>query len=142
LGANLLAPFYFLTKGALRLFNFKSKVTALNENEMVLGEQRVKIEKLTIAKWRELFAVVDKLPGLIVQVLTAPAEDFYSYVITALDISFEEIANIVSILSGLDVDYIINNVGIDELFDYLSRTVKKNRLDSVAKNVQGLLPKR
>lgn len=124
------------------MFNFKSKVTALNENEMVLGEQRVKIEKLTIAKWRELFAVVDKLPGLIVQVLTAPAEDFYSYVITALDISFDEIANIVSVLSGLDTEYIEKNVGIDELFEYLSRTVKRNRLDSVVKNAQSLLPKK
>lgn len=124
------------------MFNFKSKFTALNENEMVLGEQRVKIEKLTIAKWRELFAVVDKLPGLIVQVLTAPAEDFYSYVITALDISFDEIANIVSVLSGLDSDYIEKNVGIDELFEYLSRTVKRNRLDSVVKNAQSLLPKK
>lgn len=109
---------------------------------MYLGDKRVKIEKLTIVKWRELFAVVDKLPGLLVQVITAPQTDFYSYVITALDLSLEEIANIVSVLSGIEVEYVKHDVGIDEMFEYLTRTVKKNRLDSVVKNVQSLLPKK
>jgi hypothetical protein len=109
---------------------------------MYLGDKRVKIEKLTIVKWRELFAVIDKMPGLIVQVLTAPPSDFYSYVIQALDLSLDEIANIVSVLSGVDIDYIKHDVGIDEMFEYLSRTVKKNRLDTVVKNVQSLLPKK
>ncbi|AYA78604.1 hypothetical protein DOE78_18830 [Bacillus sp. Y1] len=107
---------------------------------MVLGEKRVRIEKLTINKWRQLFEVVDKLPGLIVQILTAPKDDFYAYVITALDLAFEEIALIVSVLSGLDVDYINENVGVDELFEYLAKTVKKNRLEDVVKNAKSLLP--
>jgi hypothetical protein len=108
---------------------------------MMLGDKRVKIEKLTIAKWRQLFSTVDKLPGLIVQVLSAPADDFYSYVITALDIAFDEIAEIVAVLSGVDAEYITEHVGVDELFEYLSRTVKRNRLDDVVKNVKSLLPK-
>jgi hypothetical protein len=123
------------------MFNrFKSKIKALNENEMMLGDKRVRIEKLTIVKWRQLFSTVDKLPGLIVQVLSAPADDFYSYVITALDIAFDEIAEIVAVLSGVDVEYITEHVGVDELFEYLSRTVKRNRLDDVVKNVKSLLP--
>lgn len=119
---------------------FFRRFKALNENEMMLGEKRVRIEKLTIAKWRQLFEVVDKLPGLIVQILTAPKDDFYAYVITALDLAFEEIALIVSVLSGLDVDYINENVGVDELFEYLAKTVKKNRLEDVVKNAKSLLP--
>jgi hypothetical protein len=122
------------------LFKRKSNITALNENEMMLGEKRVKIEKLTIVKWRQLFSTVDKLPGLIVQVLSAPADDFYSYVITALDIAFDEIAEIVAVLSGVDAEYITEHVGVDELFEYLARTVKRNRLDDVVKNVKSLLP--
>lgn len=119
---------------------FFRRFQALNENEMMLGEKRVRIEKLTIAKWRQLFEVVDKLPGLIVQILTAPKDDFYAYVITALDLALDEIALIVSVLSGLDVDYINENVGVDELFEYLAKTVKKNRLEDVVKNAKGLLP--
>ena len=123
------------------LFKRKSNITALGEYEMMLGEQRVKIEKLTIAKWRELFAVIDKLPGLIVQILSAPQEDFYAYVVTGLDIAVEELAQIVSVLTGLEMDYIVNNVGVDELFEYMSKTVKRNRLEDVVKNVKSLLPK-
>ena len=121
-------------------FKSKSNITALGEHEMMLGEERVKIEKLTIAKWRELFAVIDKLPGLIVQILSAPQDDFYAYVVAGLDIAFDEVANIVSVLTGLDADYIENNVGVDELFEYVSKTVKRNRLEDVAKNVKSLLP--
>jgi hypothetical protein len=117
-----------------------TKITALNENEMYLGDKRVRIEKLTIVKWRQLFEAVDKLPGLIVQVLTAPKENFYAYVLTAFNIALEEVAQIVAILSGVDYEYIVENVGIDEQIEYLARTVKRNRLDSVAKNVKSLLP--
>jgi hypothetical protein len=123
------------------LFKRKSNITALHENEMYLGEKRVKIEKLTIVKWRELFGTVDKLPGLIVQVLSAPQSDFYAYVITALDIAFDEIAQVVSVLSGVDAEYLKENVGVDEIFEYLARTVKRNRLDDLVKNVKSLLPK-
>jgi hypothetical protein len=122
------------------LFKRKSNITALGEHEMMLGEQRVKIEKLTIAKWRELFAVIDKLPGLIVQILSAPQDDFYAYVVAGLDIAFDEVAQIVSVLTGLDADYIENHVGVDELFEYVSKTVKRNRLEDVVKNVKSLLP--
>lgn len=123
------------------MFNkLKAKITALNENEMYLGDKRVRIEKLTIVKWRQLFETVDKLPGLIVQVLTAPQENFYAYVLTAFNLALDEVAHVVSVLSGLDYEYILENVGIDEQIEYLARTVKRNRLDSVAKNVQSLLP--
>jgi hypothetical protein len=123
------------------VFKRKSNIPTLNENEMYLGEKRVKIEKLTIVKWRELFGTVDKLPGLIVQVLSAPQSDFYAYVITALDIAFDEIAQVVSVISGVDAEYLTENVGVDEIFEYLTRTVKRNRLDDIAKNVKSLLPK-
>lgn len=123
------------------MFNrLKAKITALNENETYLGDKRVRIEKLTIAKWRKLFETVDKLPGLILQVLTAPQENFYEYVLTALDLALEEVAQVVSVLSGLDFDYIVEHVGIDEQVEYLAKTVKLNRLDAVAKNVKSLLP--
>jgi ethanolamine utilization protein EutA (predicted chaperonin) len=124
------------------VFKRKSNITTLNENEMFLGEKRVKIEKLTIVKWRQLFDTVDKLPGLIVQVLSAPQEDFYTYIITALDLAFDEITQVVSVLSGVDAEYLTNNVGVDELFEYLTKTVKRNRLGDVVKNATSLLPKK
>jgi hypothetical protein len=116
------------------------KLTALGDGELMLGEKRVKINKLTPEKWRELFEVVDKLPGIIVQIITAPQDDFYAYVINGVDIALDELIRITAILSGVDEAYIHTNAGVDEIFEYLARTVKKNRLDSVVKNAKSLLP--
>jgi hypothetical protein len=136
----MVLAFYFYRR-CNPVFKRKSNITSLAEHEMFLGEKRVKIEKLTISKWRELFGTVDKLPGLIVQVLSAPQSDFYAYVITALDIAFDEIAQVVSVLSSVEAEYLTENVGVDEIFEYLAKTVKRNRLDDAVKNVKGLLPK-
>lgn len=113
-----------------------------NENEMYLHEKKVLIAKLTPVKWKQLFNTVDRLPGLIIQVISAPKDDFYNYVIQAFDLALEEVVDVVSILTGIDSDYINNNVGLDELFDYLQRMVKLNRLDTLAKNVKSLLPQK
>ncbi|WP_347320023.1 hypothetical protein [Rossellomorea sp. RS05] len=116
------------------------KLKALNEDEMWLGDKRVKINKLTPNRWRDLFTTVDRLPGIIVQVISAPQEDFYTTVVAGLEVAMDEVIEIVAVLSDLDADFINAEVGVDEIFEYLSRTVKKNRLDSVAKNVKSLLP--
>jgi hypothetical protein len=116
------------------------KLTTLTEDEMWLGDKRVKINKLTPNRWRDLFATVDRLPGIIVQVISAPQDDFYATVVAGLEVAMDEVIEIVAVLSDLDADYINAEVGVDEIFEYLTRTVKKNRLDSVAKNVKSLLP--
>jgi hypothetical protein len=121
--------------------NLKSKIIPLNENTMYLGEKRVEINKLTPKRWRQLFATIDTLPGLIVQVITAPQEDFYAYVVSACDIALEEVVKVVAVLSELDEEYINDNVGVDELITYVTRTAKRNNLAETLKNVSSLLPK-
>lgn len=106
-----------------------------------LGKYTVQIAKLTPAKWKKLFATVDKIPGLVLQVLSAPKADFYSYLLSAVDIALDEIVAIVAMLSEVDSEYIHEEVGTDELIEYLALTIKKNRLDSQVKNVRSLLPK-
>lgn len=106
-----------------------------------LGKYTVKVAKLTPAKWKQLFATVDKIPGLILQVLSAPKTDFYSYLLSAVEIALDEIVAIVAMLSEVDSEYIHEEVGTDELIEYLALTIKKNRLDSQVKNVMSLLPK-
>lgn len=107
---------------------------------MYLHKKRVEIKKITPANWKTLFSTVDKLPGLVIQVFSAPAGSFYMTVIQALDIALDEIIEVVSVMTGIDKDYIANNVGLDELVEYITRMVKHNRLDSIAKNVKSLLP--
>ncbi|WP_258535683.1 hypothetical protein [Bacillus sp. 03113] len=117
------------------------KSAVKNENAVFLGKKQVDIPKLTPNLWRKLFGTLDKLPGLIVQVLLAPKEDFYSYVLSACDIALDEVVAIVSVLSGIDRDYIAENAGLDEIVQYLVKTAKNNNLNNVVKNVKSLLPK-
>lgn len=120
----------------MNLFTKKKDPEAVN-----LGKHTVQVAKLTPAKWKQLFATVDKIPGLVLQVLSAPKTDFYSYLLSAVDIALDEIVAIVAMLSEVDSEYIHEEVGTDELIEYLALTIKKNRLDSQVKNVMSLLPK-
>ncbi|MEC1426622.1 hypothetical protein P9D51_10950 [Bacillus sonorensis] len=111
-------------------------------DQLYFGEYAVEIPKLTPKKWKLLFGAVDRLPGIIVQVLSAPPEDFYSYVVSGLEVGLDEIVGIVAALSDIDAEYIAENVGADELFQYLALTFEKNSLSSMAKNIKSLLPNR
>lgn len=111
-------------------------------SELTLGDKTVQIPKLTPVKWKALFEVVDRLPHLFITVLsTSGQDDFASTLVAAAKLAMDEVAKIVAVLSGLDEDYILENVGTDEIIDFLVEVVEKNRLQSVAKNLKSLLPK-
>ncbi|MBO1515055.1 hypothetical protein [Metabacillus bambusae] len=120
----------------------KLKESLLGENTMYLGEKRVEIKKLTPNLWRQLFETIDKLPGLIVQVLLAPKEEFYSYMVSVCQIAMDEFIEIVSLLTGLEKEYIDDKVGLDEIITFLIRIIKRNNLGEVAKNLKSLLSKK
>jgi hypothetical protein len=122
------------------MFNKLTKTLITNENTMYLGNKRVEIPKLTPKKWRQLFETVDLLPGLIMQVILAPKDNFYSYIIAVCNEAMTEIKAIVSILSGVDEKYLEEHVGLDEILSFLTRTIKRNNIEDVVKNVKSLLP--
>lgn len=122
------------------MFNiFKSSLT---DNEMYLHEKKVDIPKLTPDRWKRLFEKVDMLPGLIVQVLLAPKKDFYTVVVSACQLALDEVTEIVAILSEVEVDYIRKNVALHEIIEFLTKTVQRNKLDEMAKNLKSLLPQK
>jgi hypothetical protein len=110
-----------------------------NENYVKLGEKRVRIEKITYEKWVILREVVDKIPGLVIQIWLSRGDAFYKTVYAAIDIAFEEIIQVISILSGIDEEYLKKNAGIDEVFNYFVKTAKKNDFYNIIKNGQSLL---
>jgi hypothetical protein len=112
-----------------------------NENHMLLHEKKVEIPKLTPDRWKRLFEKVDMLPGLIVQVLLAPKEDFYTVVVSACQLALDEVTEMVALLSDVDVEYIRKNVALHEIIEFMTRTVQRNKLDEMAKNLKSLLPK-
>lgn len=116
-------------------FRFKT-----NDFEMYLGDKRVSINKLTPNRWRILFETVDTLPGLILQVIAAPQENFHAYLISACELALDEVVKVVSVLSEIDEAYLNEHAGVDELVEYLTRTFKRNNLGETVKNVMSLLP--
>ncbi|WP_370221992.1 hypothetical protein [Cytobacillus sp.] len=118
---------------------FKSSLTG---NEMYLHEKKVEIPKLTPDRWKKLFEKVDMLPGLIVQVLLAPKKEFYTVVVSACQLALDEITEIVAILSEVEVEYIKKNVALHEIIEFLTKTVQRNKLDEMAKNLKSLLPQK
>lgn len=46
----------------------------------------------------------------------------------------------VAILSEIDVEYLKDNAGINEVIDYVVATIKKNDFEKTVKNVRSLLP--
>lgn len=128
----------FYHGGSFMLDKLKNAVSG--ENQVYLGSKKVEVKKLTPNLWKKLFGTVDRLPGLIVQVILAPKEDFYSYVISAAEIAMDEVVQVVSVLSGVDEEYLKENAGLDDIVNYLVKTVKKNNLHEAIKNVKSLLP--
>jgi hypothetical protein len=110
-----------------------------NENYVKMGSKRVRVEKITFEKWIILREVVDKIPGLVIQIWLARGDQFYQTVYAAIDVAFEEIIQVISVLSGIDEEYLKKHAGIDDVFNYFVKTAKKNDFFSIIKNGQSLL---
>lgn len=113
----------------------------MKETEIMLGERKVEIEKVTPKDFKKLFGVIDTLPNLVVNVSRAPEGQEMAYLFTAADIGMDEVISVVSVLTGIDEDYLSNECGMDEIVDYLVKMVEFNSLEKLAKNVKSLLPK-
>ncbi len=55
-----------------------------------LGKYPVEVAKLTPAKWKQLFAALDKIPFLVLEVFSAPKTDFYSYLVSAIEVGIHQ----------------------------------------------------
>jgi hypothetical protein len=112
----------------------------MKETETMLGDRKAQIEKVTPKDFKALFGVVESLPSLLISVTQAPKGQEAEYLLTAIDIGLDEIVSVVSVLSGIDEDYLTNSVGMDEIIDYIVKMVDYNNLEKLAKNMSRLLP--
>ncbi|MDW0113762.1 hypothetical protein QT711_11240 [Sporosarcina saromensis] len=111
----------------------------LSKDTVLLGKKKAEVKKLTPALWKKVFGAIDLLPGVALQVFSAPRKDLSAYLLQAFDVALEEMLEIVSLVSDIDKEYLYHNAGLDELIEYVYLTIKKNRLDQTAKNLKGLL---
>ncbi|MMZ62136.1 hypothetical protein D1872_243270 [compost metagenome] len=109
------------------------------KNRIKLGGQTVEVKQITIAQWRQLFTVVETLPQLIISILGTKPDERAAYLVVALEQSLEEITHVVSVLTGLDAEYIEHNASITELVAYFTEAAKVNDFAGLLKNVRGVL---
>lgn len=110
-----------------------------NRGRITIGDKSVKVKKITIAQWKELFSVVDSLPSLIIDVVTSPKEERTAYLVVAAHHSLDDLAEVISVLTGLDRDYIVNNAALDEILEYFTMMAKVNNFEEIAKNIKSVL---
>ena len=111
----------------------------LRSDTVKIGGKPVKVGKITIAQWRELFTVVNTLPQLLITVTTAAPSERLPFFLVAIEKSISDVVNVVSVLTGLEAEWIENNAGVDELVAYFIAVAKANNFGDVLKNVQGAL---
>ncbi len=108
-------------------------------NKLYIGDKPVSVGKITIKQWKQLFGTIEALPQLILDVMSAPENEKSAYFIVALERSFDEIVDIVSVLTEIDSDYIEDNASIDQLIAYFTEVAKVNDFSGVIKNVKSVL---
>ncbi len=114
-----------------RLFN-KS-----DADSVVIGDKTVPVPKLTIAKWRQLFDVVEALPQIAITMLAARgSEQFTATVMAALQLVADEAIRIVSVLTELDAEYIEEHATINDVLEFIRLTAEKNDLELTLKKRQ------
>lgn len=111
----------------------------MRSDTVKIGGKSVKVRKITVAQWRELFTVIESLPQLLITVATAPPAERLPFLIVAIEKSLSDVVNVVSVLTGLDADWIENNAGVDELVAFFVETARVNNFGEMLKNVRGAL---
>lgn len=111
----------------------------IDPNVVQLGDRTVKVRKVAVGQWRELFAAVNMLPELIMGVMSAPAENRAAYLFAVIDHALNDIVQVVSILTRFEPEWIEENVAPDELMAYFVAVARVNDFGGLLKNVQGAL---
>lgn len=118
-----------------RLFN----KSAVSGDGVFLGDKLVEIPKLTPAKYKLLFGRIETLPQVIAHIVSARGKsDFMSTALIGVDIALDEVVEVIAILTGIESEYIRENVGINELTTFIVQTLEKNDLSATIKNFRAV----
>src|SRR5690606_19058063 len=117
-------------------FMRSNKPEPINKNTVTFGAdgddpRTVKVRKIVVGQWLELFGAIQSLPQLIIGALGARPEERVGYVVVALEQSIDEVTRVVSILTGLDEEYLKQNAALDELVEYFVETAKVNNFSAL-----------
>ncbi|EJP81156.1 hypothetical protein [Bacillus cereus] len=130
-----------LTKIANIFTKKEAEKAMLAPDTLTLGSKKVRIRKVTPKEFKEMIAVTGNVPNLVIQVMSAPEDQYAMYALAAVENATDDFVTITSALTGIDEDYLHGEVGMSEVIEYLVQMVKYNDLERMVKNVISLLPK-
>lgn len=126
----------------LEIFKRKKAKEAMQRvDTLKLGEKTVRIKKVTPREYKEVFAVLGNIPNLVYNVAHAPEGQYQTYLLAALDVGLDDFISVISSLTGIEAEYLHDEVGLYDLTEYLAQMIEYNNLDKTLKNVMSLLPK-
>lgn len=114
----------------------------LKPNTVKLGDKRVPIPKLTIAKWKLLFAEIGSLPNIISDVLQARDTVSFSATLTvAFEMAADDVLRIVSVLTDEPVEWLEEQADPVQIIDFIVATANYNNLGEAAKKYRAAFAK-
>lgn len=108
-------------------------------NTVKIGGKSVKVKKIVVEQWRDLFGAVHAIPHLILGLIERPLEERATFMLFALEQALDDVLDVVHTLTGFDKEWLEKNASLDELVAYFIAVAKMNNFAESLKNVQGVL---
>lgn len=117
----------------------KARKELAPENTMYLGEKLVEVVKVTPEMFKKLSRVMENIPAFAFKLMNvADEETFQAYLIAAMDFIADEAVEVTHVLTGIEKEYLSNNVGISDIFQYLKAVADRNDITALVKNLMSL----
>ncbi|MNO47375.1 hypothetical protein D3C76_376900 [compost metagenome] len=110
------------------------------KEKLKLGNRTVSIPKLTRTRLKKLTDHIGTIGDLFVKVFLAPQEDRSLFIVAGSEIMIDEIYELTSLLSDIEIDELSEQASLAECTEYLNLTWKKNDMNAALKNLSGLVP--
>ncbi|QWU17395.1 hypothetical protein SAMN04487895_104219 [Paenibacillus sophorae] len=105
-----------------------------------LGNRRVEVPKLTRNRLKKLTEHVGTIGDFLVKFFLTPQEDRSVFIVAGADVTIDEIYEITSLLSDIDIEELSEQASIAECTEYLLLTWQKNDMNAALGNLKGLIP--
>ncbi|QSF42657.1 hypothetical protein [Paenibacillus tianjinensis] len=110
------------------------------KEKLKLGNRTVSVPKLTRNRLKRLTDHIGTIGDLLVKVFLVPAVDRSVMIVAGAEVMIDEIYELTSLLSDIDIDELSEQASLAECTEYLNLTWSKNDMNAALKNLSGLIP--
>lgn len=112
----------------------------IRKEKLKLGNRTVSIPKLTRNRLKKLTDHLGTIGDLLVKVFLVPPADRSIMIVAGAEVMIDEIYELTSLLSDLDIDELSEQASLAECTEFLNLTWAKNDMNAALKNLSGLVP--